>query len=105
MEEIPSSLMFKLMHLKSLHLYSYNLIHNFSIIARGAWRARLCATSYFLTDARHTLRVGIVRDDRELFHQIIVLTLTGTLLEVQYRVTPKGTFFTVLTQFFNILEC
>ena len=39
----------------------YNLINNFSIIA----------TAYLLTGAQHTLRAGIVRDDQELFHQII----------------------------------
>ena len=37
-----------------------------------AVRACSCATAYLLTDAQHTLRAGIVRDDRELFHQIIV---------------------------------
>ena len=52
--------------------YYYNLINNFSIIACGAWRARSCATAQLLTGAQHTLRAGIVRDDRELFHQIIV---------------------------------
>ena len=50
---------------------SYNLINNFSINACGARRARSCATAYQLTGAQHTLRAGIVRDDRELFHQII----------------------------------
>ena len=48
------------------------LNYNFSIIACDAWRARSCATLYILTGAQHTLRAGIVRDDRELFHQIIV---------------------------------
>ena len=47
----------------------YNLINNFSIIACGVWRA----TAYLLTCAQHTLRAGIVRVDRELFHQIIVI--------------------------------
>ena len=51
---------------------SYNLINNFSIIACGARRARSFATAYLLTGAQHTLRAWIVRDDRELFHQIIV---------------------------------
>ena len=32
-----------------------------------------CATAYLLTGAQHTLRAGIVRDDRELFHQIIAI--------------------------------
>ena len=51
---------------------AYNLINNFSIIACGAWRARSCATAYLLMGLQHTLRAGIVRDDRELFHQIII---------------------------------
>ena len=50
-----------------------NLINNFSIIACGARRARSCATALLLTGAQHTLRAGIVRDDRELFHQIITI--------------------------------
>ena len=50
----------------------YNLINNFSIIACGARRERSCATAYLLTGAQDTLRTGIDRDDRELFHQIIV---------------------------------
>jgi len=53
----------------------YNLINNFSIIACDARRARSCATAYILTGAQHTLRAGIVRDDRELFHQIIAAVL------------------------------
>ena len=55
------------------HLFcDYNLINNFSIIACDAQRARSCATAYILTGAQHTLRAGIVHDDQELFHQIIV---------------------------------
>ena len=50
----------------------YNLIHNFSIIACGARHTRSCATAYLLTGAQHTLGAGIVRVDRELFHQIII---------------------------------
>ena len=50
----------------------YNLFNNFLIIACGARRALSCATAYLLTSAQHTLRAGIVRDDRELFNQIIV---------------------------------
>ena len=53
----------------------YNLTNNFSIIACGARRARPCATAYLLTGAQHTLRAGIVRVDRELFHQIIAYCL------------------------------
>ena len=51
---------------------NYNLINNFSIIACGARHARSCATAYLLTGAQDTLRAGIVRVDRELFHQIIL---------------------------------
>ena len=50
---------------------AYNLINIFSIIACGARRACSCATVYLLTGAQHTLRARIVRDDGELFHQII----------------------------------
>ena len=53
--------------------HAYNLINNFLIIACGARRARSCTTASLLTGAQHTLRAGIVRDDRELFHQVIVL--------------------------------
>ena len=49
----------------------YNLINNFSIIACGARCARSFATAYLLTGAQHTLRAGIFRVDRSLFHQII----------------------------------
>ena len=52
---------------------NYNLINNFSIIACGARRARSFATAYMSTGPQHTLRAGIVRVDRELFHQIIVV--------------------------------
>ena len=38
----------------------------------GAQRARSYAIAYLLTGAQHTLRAGIGRVDRELFHQIIV---------------------------------
>ena len=51
-----------------LGVVHYNLINNFSIIACGARRARSCATAYLLTSAQHTLRAGIIRVDRELFH-------------------------------------
>ena len=50
----------------------YNLINNFSIIACGARHARSFATAYLLAGAEHTLRAEIVRDDWELFHQIII---------------------------------
>ena len=43
-----------------------------TVTGTSARRARSCATVYLLTGAQHTLRAGIVRDDRELFHQIIV---------------------------------
>ena len=43
---------------------SYNLIDNFSIIACGA---------------QHTLHAGIVRIDRELFHQIIVRVIEACM--------------------------
>ena len=46
-----------------------------------AWRAHSCATAYLLMGAQHTLRAGIVRDDRELFHQIIEASL--------YFVSPR----------------
>ena len=55
-----------------VELIYYNLINNFLIIACDARRARSCAAAYILTGTQHTLRAGIVRDDRELFHQIIV---------------------------------
>ena len=58
------------MHLNN-HKHAYNLINNFSIIACGARRS--CASAYLLTGAQHTLHAGIVRVDRSLFHQIIVL--------------------------------
>ena len=58
--------------ISTLDVLHYNLINNFSIIAGGARRARSCATAYLLTGAQHNLRAGIVCDDRELFHQIIV---------------------------------
>ena len=41
------------------------------------WCACSCATAYLLTGAQHTLRAGIVRGDRELFHQIIVNCASG----------------------------
>ena len=65
-----------------LNKICYNLINNFSIIACGARRARSCATVYLLMGAQHTLRAGIVRDDRELFHQIIqpAVILHGVIL-------------------------
>ena len=61
---------------KLLNQY-YNLINNFSIIACDARRARSCATAYLLTGVQHTLRAGIARDDRELFHQIIGMFILG----------------------------
>ena len=49
----------------------YNLINHLSIIACGVRRTRSCAAAYLLTGAQHTLRAGIIHDDRELFRQII----------------------------------
>ena len=57
--------------------YCINLINNFSIIACGALRTRLCAPAYLLTGTQHTLRAGIIRVDRELFHQIIASVCIG----------------------------
>ena len=64
------------------HPFNYNLINNFSIIACGARCAHLFATAYLLTSAQHQLRTGIVRVDRELFHQIITY---GKLLETHFQ--------------------
>ena len=61
---------------------NYNLINNFSIIACGEQRARSCATVYLLMGAQHTLRAGIVRDDWELFHQIITM---NNVLNIRIR--------------------
>ena len=58
----------------------YDLINNFSIIACGARCARSCPTAYLLTGAQHILRAGIVRDDWELIHQIIVSLHSYTYL-------------------------
>ena len=55
-------------------MFCYYLINNFSIIVCGAQCGHSCATAYLLTGAPHTLRAGIVRVDRELFHQIIIET-------------------------------
>ena len=66
----------RLIHLCELEVSSiglnYNPFNNFLIIACGARRTRSCATAYLLTGAQHQLRAGIVRVDRELFHEIMV---------------------------------
>ena len=62
---------------------SYNLINNFSIIACGARRAHLC------TGAQHTLRAGIVRVDRELFHQIITVTVLNVVSVLKIFTDPQ----------------
>ena len=59
-------------HAQNNYVLRYNLINHFSIIACGVRRACSYAIAYLLTGAQHTLCAGIVRVDRELFHQIIV---------------------------------
>ena len=52
-------------------------MNNFSIIACGARHPGSCAsaTAYLLTGTQHKLHAGIVRVDRELFHQIIIMSI------------------------------
>ena len=69
--------------------------------------ARSCATAYLLTDAQHTSRAGIVRDDQELLHQIITCTTTANWVSWQIPLKTSSVLCQVLCVLHSVfaLKC